>query len=188
VKRKNNHSIIESLLFVAGESVSIEILSRAINEDNVSTELILDDLINIYRDENRGIQIIKVENSYQMCTNKENFEYIKKVYEVPKKVSLTESLLETLVIIAYKQPITRNQIEDIRGVNAIHSVNKLIEYGLVVESGRLTSPGKPLLFSTSEEFLKHFGFTSLNEIPEISENISNIEDEAFHEVENSIKF
>ena len=106
--------------------------------------------------EDRGIRIIELEDSFQLCTKKEMYEYLIRVAKQPKRYALTDVLLETLSIVAYKQPVTKLEIEKIRGVKSDHAVNKLVEYGLIEETGRLDAPGRPLLFGTTEEFLRRF--------------------------------
>lgn len=160
-------SIIEAILFASGSSVSVKNIANAIEQDEKTTNKIILNLMNKYNLENRGIKIIQIENSFQMCTNPNFFSYIKNLYSIPQKKTLSQTLLETLAIVAYKQPITKSQIESIRGVNSDHSVNTLIKYGLIEEKGRLDAIGKPILFGTTEEFLKYFGFSNLNEMPKI---------------------
>ena len=123
-----------------------------------------------YEKEDRGIQLIELENSYQLSTKKEMYEYLIRIAKQPKKHVLSDVLLETLSIIAYRQPVTRAEIEKIRGVSCEHAVNKLLEYELVKEIGRLDAPGKPILFGTTEEFLRSFGVQSLEELPVVNED------------------
>lgn len=172
-------AVIEAVLFAAGEAVPLKSIAEALEQDKNTAKALIKNLIDKYKSEKRGIAIIEVGDSFQMCTNPDYFENIKKLYSAPKKKSLTPALLETLAIIAYKQPITRAAVEEIRGVSAEHAVNRLMEYNLVVERGRLDAPGKPILFGTSDEFLKYFGFSSLNAMPDInaSEDIFKIEAE-----------
>ena len=118
-----------------------------------------------YNEEQRGMKIIELENAFQLCTRPEMYEYLIRVAKQPKKHVLTDVLLETLSIIAYKQPITKAEIEKIRGVKSDHAVNKLVEYNLVMELGRLDAPGKPILFGTTEEFLRNFGVQSIEDLP-----------------------
>ena len=125
------------------------------------------EMMDSFEQENRGIKIIELEQSYQMCTKQEYYDYLVKMAMEPKKAVLTDVMLETLSIIAYKQPVTRLEIEKIRGVKCDHAVNKLMEYGLVQELGRLDAPGKPILFGTTEEFLRTFGVESSEELPVI---------------------
>ena len=116
-----------------------------------------------YKEEDRGIAIIELEDSYQMCTKKEMYEYLIRIAKQPKRYVLTDVVLETLSIIAYKQPITKIEIEKIRGVKSDHAVNKLVEFNLVTEVGRLDTPGRPILFGTTEEFLRRFSVQSVDE-------------------------
>ena len=125
-------------------------------------------LMERYDKQDRGIKIIELGDSFQLCTKAETYEYIIRVASQPKKQVLTDVLLETLSIIAYKQPITKQEIEGIRGVSCDHAVNKLVEYGLVDEVGRLDAPGRPILFGTTEAFLRSFGVRNVDELPVIS--------------------
>ena len=119
-----------------------------------------------------------------MCTKGEMYEYLLKIAKAPRKYVLTDALLETLSIIAYKQPITRIEVERIRGVNSDHAVNRLIEFGLVAEVGRMDAPGRPLLFGTTEEFLRSFGVKSLEDLPALNqEQIEDFRHQAEEEAE-----
>lgn len=165
-------SVIEALLFASGEIVSTKSIASATEQSEKTITAVINNLIDKYNHEKRGIKIIQVGDGYQMCTNPEYFEYIRKLFQAPVKKTLSTTLLETLAIIAYKQPITKAQIEEIRGVSAEHSVNKLVEYDLVCEKGRLDAPGRPILFGTTDEFLRFFGFSSLDNLP-----VSKVDDE-----------
>lgn len=158
-------AVVESILFISGEAVTLNVIAQAINMDKATTKAIINSLIEKYSNEKRGIQIIEINSLYQMCTSPQCFEYIRNMYKSPQKQGLTQALLETLAIIAYKQPITKAQIEEIRGVSAEHAVNKLVEKRLVCEAGRMDTPGKPILFRTTNEFLRYFGFKSVKELP-----------------------
>lgn len=176
-------AVIEAVLFTMGESVSVDKLATAIGHDEETTIKIVHNMMDKYEASNRGIKIIELENAFQMCTKQEFYEDLIKVAAAPKKYVLTDVLLETLSIIAYKQPITKIEIEKIRGVNCEHAVNKLVEYGLAKELGRLDAPGRPMLFGTTEEFLRAFGVTSIDELPVISEDIiERFKDEAEMEI------
>jgi segregation and condensation protein B len=118
-----------------------------------------------YERDCRGFLLRQINESYQLCSNPIYFEAVSLLVQAPVKRVITHALMETLSIIAYKQPVTKAQIEEIRGVSADHAVNKLMEFGLVAEKGRLDAPGKPILFATSEEFLRHFGFGNLHQLP-----------------------
>ncbi|HBG0115652.1 TPA: SMC-Scp complex subunit ScpB, partial [Clostridioides difficile] len=152
-----------------GEPISIKELNYIINKELSSKEIeiMLNLLIEEYREQNRGIQIIKLENKYQMCTNKDYAEYIKKIIEPKKKKSLSQATLETLTIIAYKQPITKVEIEDIRGVKCDKVLQTLFENELIREAGRLNKIGKPIIYKTTDEFLKLLNIESLEELPPI---------------------
>ena len=178
---KNIENVIEALLFAKGEAVSLKNISYVIEKTEIETKDILKNLIDTYEREKRGIKIIKADNTYQMCTNPEYFSHIKKIYTTPEKKIISQTLLETLAIVAYKQPITKAQIEYIRGVSCEHAINNLIKYELIEEKGRLDSVGKPILFGTTSYFLKYFGYSSLDKMP----NIEN-EDEIKKQVESEI--
>ncbi len=158
-------AVAEAVLFAAGNAVTVKDISIALGVDINKTIEIVRGLMDKYKSEKRGISVIEVGDSFQMCTNIEYFKNIKNIYDMPVKKQLSTSVLETLAIIAYKQPVTRGMIEEIRGVNSDRAVNKLIEYNLVSEKGRLDAPGKPILFGTTDEFLKYFGFTNLDMLP-----------------------
>ena len=180
---KKLQGVIEAILFTMGESVELSRIASAIEHDEETTRKIIHSMMDEYDAENRGIRIIELDGSFQLCTKPEMYEYLIKVAHVPKKHVLTDVMLETLSIIAYKQPITRLEIEKIRGVKCDHAVNKLIEYNLICEAGRLDAPGRPLLFATTEEFLRYFGIESLEELPILNqETIENFKEEAEREV------
>lgn len=177
-------SAIEAILFTMGESVEVSKIAYAIGHDEKTTEKIIHQMMDKYNQENRGIRIIELDGSFQMCTKKEMYEYLIRIAKQPKRHVLTDVLLETLSIIAYKQPVTKLEIEKIRGVKSDHAVNKLVEYNLVEEKGRLDAPGRPLLFGTSEEFLRRFGIQSTEELPNLnSEQIETFKAEAEEEIQ-----
>ena len=159
---------MEAILFIMGDSVEIARLAETIGEDVKTTEAILKDMKTRYEKEDRGITLMELEDAVQLCTKPDMYEYLIQIAKTPRKFSLTDTLLETLSIIAYKQPVTRVAIEKIRGVSCDHAVNRLVEFGLVTEVGRLDAPGRPLLFGTTEEFLRSFGVKSLEELPELN--------------------
>lgn len=159
---------IEAILFTAGESVEVSRIAKAIGHDSQTTKKIIRNMMLKYQAADRGIQIIELDNSFQMCTKQEYYEYLVEIALQPKKAVLTDVMLETLSIIAYKQPVTKQEIEKIRGVKCDHAVNKLVEYNLVQELGRLDAPGRPILFGTTEEFLRNFGVQSTEDLPAIN--------------------
>ena len=178
----------EAILFAMGDAVEVERIAKALEMSTEATRKMLREMKSKYEREGRGIRLIELENAFQMCTDSEQYEYLIRIAKQPKKIVLTDVVLETLSIIAYKQPITRIELEKIRGVKCDHAVNKLIEFNLVKEVGRLDAPGRPLLFGTTEEFLRRFGVSSLEELPEV--NPVKIEDfiaEAEEEIEMTLK-
>ena len=162
---KKLEAAIEAILFTMGNSVELAQIADAIQQDKETTRKILQNMMDRYQQEDRGIQIIELEQSYQMCSKKEYYECLIRLAMHPKKPALTDVMLETLSIIAYKQPVTKAELEKLRGVKCDHAVNKLVEYNLVRELGRLDAPGKPILFGTTEEFLRSFGVQDLDELP-----------------------
>ena len=168
MEEKKYEAIVEAILFTMGESVELERIAKTLELDTERTKKIIEHLMQRYEDDGVGVKIMELDGSHQMCTKGEMYEYLVKIAKQPKKHVLTDVLLETLSIIAYKQPITKAEIEKIRGVSCDHAVNKLVEYNLVCELGRLDAPGRPLLFGTTEEFLRSFGVQSIDELPVLS--------------------
>lgn len=175
---------IEAILFTIGEAVELERIAGAIDHDEETTRRIIHNMMDRYEEEERGIHIIELDGAFQLCTKSEMYETIIKITHIPKKHVLTDVLLETLSIIAYKQPITKMQIEAIRGVKSDHAVNKLVEYNLVCELGRMDVPGRPILFGTTEEFLRSFGLQSLDALPVMNpEKLEDFKIEAEEEMQ-----
>ncbi|SFR98875.1 SMC-Scp complex subunit ScpB [Anaeromicropila populeti] len=175
---------VEAILFTMGEAVECEKLAAAIEHDVETIRKIIRNMMDRYEEEDRGIQIIELDGAFQMCTKADMYETLIRIAHIPKKHVLTDVLLETLSIIAYKQPITKIEIETIRGVKSDHAVNKLVEYNLVCEVGRLSVPGKPILFGTTEEFLRNFGIQSLEDLPMVnSEKLEDFKLEAEEEMQ-----
>jgi len=166
-EKNEKKAAAEAILFVMGESVEASKLGIALGMTKDDVVKLMDELKDDYDKEGRGLNIIRLEDSYQMCSKKNLYDYLIKIASVPKRHNMTDVMLETLSIIAYKQPVTKSEIEEIRGVKSDHSVNKLVEYNLVCEVGRLDAPGRPILFGTTEEFLRQFGIESKNELPNI---------------------
>ncbi|MEE3392979.1 MAG: SMC-Scp complex subunit ScpB [Lachnospiraceae bacterium] len=175
---------IEAILFTMGEAVELGRIAAATGQDEDTVRKVLHKMMDGYEKSDHGIQIIELDGSFQMCTKAEMYDTIINITHVPKKHVLTDTLLETLSIVAYKQPVTKLEIERIRGVKSDFAVNKLIEYNLICEKGRLDAPGRPILFGTTEEFLRNFGIGSLKDLPEIDkERVQDFEEEAQAEVE-----
>ena len=166
--KQKAEAVIEAILFTMGDSVEIDKLATVIEENVKTTKKILSEMKEKYEQDNRGISLIELDGSVQLCTKNDLYEYLIKIAKVPRKFTLTDTLLETLSIVAYKQPVTRLEIERVRGVSCDHAVNRLVEYDLIKEVGRLDAPGRPLLFGTTEQFLRSFGLKSLEELPELN--------------------
>lgn len=181
---QNLEAQIEAILFTMGEAVETERIARALECDANVVRQTIHGMIERYDSAERGIQIIELNDSFQMSTKQNMYETIIKIAHVPKKHVLSEVLLETLSIVAYKQPITKQEIEAIRGVSCDHVINKLVDYRLIAEVGRLDAPGKPIVFGTTEDFLRSFGLTSLEELPIVKpEKVADFKSEAEEEVQ-----
>lgn len=185
---EKTEAAIEAILFTMGESVEAEKIAVAIEHDVDTTVRIIHNMMDKYENEDRGIKIIELEGSFQLCTKEEYYDNLIRICSQPIRYTLTDAALETLSIIAYKQPVTKIEIEKIRGVNSDRSVNKLVELELVKEVGRLDAPGRPMLFGTTEEFLRTFGVGSIDELPVISEDmVEQYKEEAEYEIASELK-
>lgn len=176
--------IIEAILFTMGESVELSKIALAVGHDEDTTRKVIHNMMDKLNGSDRGVRIIELEDSFQMCTKADMYEYLIRIAKRPRKYVLTDVRLETLSIIAYKQPVTKLEVEKIRGVKSDHAVNRLMEYNLVCEVGRLDAPGKPLLFGTTEEFLRRFSIQSLDELPSMNpEQLESFKTEAEEEAQ-----
>ena len=185
---EKTEAAIEAILFTMGESVEAEKIAVAIEHDVDTTVRIIHNMMDKYENEDRGIKIIELEGSFQLCTKEEYYDNLIRICSQPRRYTLTDAALETLSIIAYKQPVTKIEIEKIRGVNSDRSVNKLVELELVKEVGRLDAPGRPMLFGTTEEFLRTFGVGSIDELPVISEDmVEQYKEETEYEIASELK-
>lgn len=181
---KRIEAAIEAVLFTMGDAVELDRLAAVVEHDEETTRKIIHNMMDSYEEEDRGIRIIELDHSFQMCTKTEYYDCLVKIAHIPKKHVMTNVLLETLSIIAYKQPITKMEIEAVRGVKSDHAVNKLIEYNLVCEVGRMDAPGRPILFGTTDEFLRSFGIRSVEELPAIApDKVENFKNEAEEEAQ-----
>lgn len=160
-------STIESLLFVSGDPLTIKDLSNALEISTKTIKDILEEMIIEYEDEKRGIKLISINGEYQLVTKAENSNYIQKLLKKNKRQSLSQASLESLAIIAYKQPITRVDIDEIRGVKSESAMQRLLEKDLIKEVGRLEVPGRPILYGTTDEFLRQFGLKELKDLPSL---------------------
>ncbi|MBR5420148.1 MAG: SMC-Scp complex subunit ScpB [Lachnospiraceae bacterium] len=165
---ENPEAAIEAILFATGNSVKIERLCEVLHMSELEVHAAIDRMKKEYAEGKRGIQLTELEDAVQLGTKGEYYEYLIRLARSPKRASLSDSAIETLSIIAYKQPVTKAEIERIRGVSCEHALNRLLEYDLIEELGRLDAPGRPLLFGTTEQFLRSFGVSSLGELPTLS--------------------
>lgn len=177
---------IEAMLFTVGKSLELRQICLALDINEKNALQALQNLEQRY-EKDSALKLIRLENSYQLCTKEKFFDILVRLIKIPKKPILTDAILETLAIVAYKQPITKLEIEKIRAVSSDYSINKLIEYGLIYELARLDAPGRPALFATTEEFLRHFALDSKNSLPGVDEALKEkIEKEVEEEI--NIKF
>ena len=186
-KKRAEHpeAAISAILFAMGDSVEISKLCEATgySEDEVR-EIIARMKAKYERNKDFGLTIVELDNSVQMCSKTEMYEYLISVAKIPRNMHLSDTALETLSIIAYKQPVTRAEVEKIRGVSCDHPINKLLEFGLITELGRLNAPGRPLLFGTTEQFLRSFGVKSIDDLPDIApDRLEEFKKEAAEEVQ-----
>ena len=183
MQKSEMKSIIEAILFTMGDAVELKVLSDALEEDPSVVKNVIDEMIAEKAKEESGTEIIELDGSYQMCTKKNAYEYLIKIVQMPKNYRLTDVQLETLSIIAYKQPVTKGEIEKIRGVASDHAVNRLLEAGLIEERGRLSTPGRPMLFATTQEFLRRFGLKNTEDLPDVNaERVETFKMEAEEEI------
>lgn len=167
---KEIEALVEGLLFASGDALSLEKLSEILEIDKKTTKLILNNMVAGCQNSKRGIMLREINGKYQLCTRPEHCDYIKKLFEPRQRQGLSAAAFETLAIIAYNQPITRAKVEQIRGVNSDSAIARLLERNLIREAGRLDAPGKPVLYDTTEEFLRSFGFKSLSDMPRLEMN------------------
>lgn len=174
-KRQVYFSIIESLLFASGDPLGVKDIALIIEREVEFTEEIIAEMMASYEAEDRGLKLISINDEYQLVTKPQNSAYIQKLLKTNTRQSLSQAALETLAIIAYKQPITRISIDEIRGVKSDRAIQTLLDKGLIKESGRMEVPGRPMLFSTTDKFLLYFGLENLNQMPSL-ENILDMDD------------
>lgn len=167
MERDKMKAIIEAILFSAGRPVEAKELMASLEICFDDLAVIMEEMIEDYNKKDRGIQIVKTEYSYQLCTKTEFYEYIYPVFDKRGKPNLSQAALEVLSIIAYNPKITRAEIEAIRGVNSDGSIYKLLEYELIQDAGKMDAPGRPTMYTTTKNFLKMFGLTNLEELPEL---------------------
>lgn len=168
MKLDEKESIVEAMLFASGNVVRTKDMADVLQMEETDVDEIVGTLNHKFDEENRPLMIRFIENGYQICTKPKYHEYIRKVQEKKTKKALSQSAMETLAIVAYKQPVTKVEIEKIRGVSSDHAVSVLAEFGLIEDVGRASLPGRPLLYATTDEFLRKFGYSSLSDLPDMS--------------------
>lgn len=174
---KNLQGIIESILFAAGEAVKTDKIAEIMEVDRTTAEEEIQKLIAFYNEQKRGFTVIEIDGGYQICTRPEYYTYVQAMAGMKRQQGLSGAAFEALSIVAYNQPVTRTTIEFIRGVNSDGAVQRLVERGLVEERGRLDAPGKPILYGTTQEFLRMFGLRSLEDLPDVVQDLPTGEDE-----------
>lgn len=174
IRKREEENLVESLLFSLGRSISVEEIATCLNMGKDGAFLAAERLRERYEERQEGLLIKKLEDRYQMVSHPKTYEGLIRVVKRPQKPVLSDVALETLSIIAYCQPITKVEVERIRGVKSDHAVNRLVEFGLIEEVGRLEAPGRPMLFATTEEFLYRFGVNSLKDLPALPEEVEKL--------------
>ena len=164
---KELEAALEGVLFAAGEPVGVERLCLALDIDRITADSVCQRLADAYRYERRGIRLVRLDNSYQLCSAPEFADCIRRAFESRRPARLSQPALEVLAIIAYYQPVTRAYVDQVRGVDSAYTVGLLLERELIEESGRLAVPGRPILYRTTRNFLRSFGLSSLEELPEL---------------------
>ncbi|NLW45738.1 MAG: SMC-Scp complex subunit ScpB [Firmicutes bacterium] len=162
-------AVIEALIFTSSEPITGKTIAEIVGIREHTVKQIISDLTEEYQNQKRGIQILEVANGFQFCTHPECASYLEKLQKIPRNVGLSQASIETLAIVAYKQPITKAEIEALRGVSVESAIATLVDKGLIEEAGRKDSPGRPIMYRTTKQFLKYFGLNSLNELPKIPE-------------------
>ena len=188
MEHEQQMAALEAVLFTMGTAVEADRIAKALEISKSDVRALAREMAGRYEAQDRGIRLIELEDSFQLCTKKEYYETLIKIAKQPRKITLTDTLLETLSIIAYKQPVTKLEIEKIRGVRSDHVVNRLVEYALAQELGRLDAPGRPIVFGTTEEFLRHFGLSAVDQLPKINpERLEDFRSEAEEEISEKLK-
>jgi segregation and condensation protein B len=169
LEKQRAQAVIEALLFVSGEAIPVEDIGTLLEMDPNTVNGVIDEMMLSRQVNGSGIQIMRLNDKVQFCTNKDYAPYIQKLMLPERTQNLSQSALETLSIIAYKQPVTKSEIEAIRGVRCDYSISLLLEKGMIVVAGKKETIGRPLLYTTNEEFLRHFGLSSLKELPQLEQ-------------------
>ena len=171
MEMKEIEAAVEGILFASGEPVHVDRICVALEIDRPTAERVLQKLMDYYAFERRGIRLLKIENSWQLCSSPDHADVIRKAFEIRKPAKLSQPALEVLTIIAYYQPATRAYVDQIRGVDSSYTVGLLLDRGLIEECGRLQVPGRPRQYRTTKQFLRAFYLSSLKELPELPDDI-----------------
>jgi len=182
---KELQAALESILFASGEPVAVERLCIGLDADRATVDAVAQHLMDEYSFQRRGLRLIRMDNSYQLCSAPEYADYIRKTLENRKPARLSQSALEVLAVIAYYQPATRAYVDQIRGVDSSYTVGLLLERDLIEECGRLAVPGRPILYRTTKNFLRSFHLSGLDELPELP-NSSAEDGQLTLELENAV--
>ncbi|MDD4834180.1 MAG: SMC-Scp complex subunit ScpB [Lutispora sp.] len=166
---KSIKAAVECILFVSGDPVSLKDLAGVLDIDQGTLKKIINQLMDDFDDETRGIKIIEINGSYQMCSKSEFYEFVEKLFKPKAKGGLSQASLETLSIIAYKQPITKSSIDSIRGVKSDACITRLVEKEIIKEIGRMDTPGRPILYGTTDNFLRLFGLKNIGDLPTLKD-------------------
>jgi len=186
-KNEQLMAAVEGILFAMGDSVEVGAIAKALSVTTDRVWKIVDMLEQKYDQPSSGIMLQRFDDAVQMSTRPEQYENLIRIAKVPRKLTLSDSVLETLSIIAYKQPVTKAEVEEIRGVSSDYAINKLLEYELIRELGRKDAPGRPLLFGTTEQFLRSFGVRSLEELPSLNTlKVEELKSEAEQEIDQKL--
>ncbi|MCL2014322.1 MAG: SMC-Scp complex subunit ScpB [Oscillospiraceae bacterium] len=183
-KENSYTAIIEAILFASGDPLHIAKLAGLTSLNRAAVRHQLEVLNEKYSDSDSGIQLLRLDEYYQLCTKPEFAGYAKEAVGVTREIPLSSAAMEVIAIIAYNQPVTKGFIEEVRGVNSAHIVNTLVEKGLIEEAGRLDMPGRPITYKTTTGFLRSFGLESLDELPPLPENEDQINFEDLQGTEN----
>ncbi|KNZ43304.1 segregation protein A [Acetobacterium bakii] len=158
--------IIEGILFGAGEAIGLNDLCRCLDKSPLEIRFVMEILKQDYQDKARGMRLVQIKDTYQLSTKPEHYDYIREVLKHKQSTGLSRAAQETLAIVAYRQPVTRLVIDELRGVSSSSAIQRLLDRGLISDAGRLEAPGRPILYKTTPEFLRSVGFTNLEEMPE----------------------
>ena len=191
MKKQKLFGILEGILFAMGSPVEVDKLCLILEEEFGDVSLILNEFVNIFNKENRGMKIVRLDRAIQMVSRSEYHPYIAKMLETKAQKGLSQSALEALSVIAYNQPVTKAMVDAVRGVDSYNSILRLLERELIEQRGRMDAPGRPMLYGTTSEFLRVFGLESLDELPKLERKlkdaIGHTDNLTFSDLENAVE-